>query len=50
MDELLESTGIEPMGPLTEQQRAERQKIYKQHELESDDMEDSEHDAQEALV
>ena len=50
MDELLESTGIDPMGPLTEQQRAERQEIYKQHELESDDMVDSEHDAQEALV
>ena len=50
MDELLERTGIDPMGPLTEQQRAERQEVYKQHELESDDMVDSEHDAQEALV
>ena len=50
MDDLIESTGFDPMEPLAEQQRAERQEIYKQHELESGDMEDSEHDAQEALV
>lgn len=50
MDELIESTSIDPMGPLTDQQRAEREEIYKQHALESDDTEDSEHDAQEARV
>ena len=50
MEELLESSGTDPMGPLNEKQRAERQEIYKQHELESDDMEDSEHDAEEAQV
>ena len=50
MEELLESSGTDPMGPLNEKQRAERQEIYKQHELESDDMEDSEHDAEEARV
>mgnify|MGYP000019774038 CR=1 FL=1 len=50
MDELIESTSIDPMGPLTDQQRAEREEIYKQHALESDDTEDSEQDAQEARV
>jgi|TARA_B100001758_G_scaffold202414_1_gene181732 hypothetical protein len=50
MDELIESTSIDPMGPLTDQQRAEREEIYKQHALESDDTEDSEQDAEEALV
>ena len=48
--ELIESTSIDPMGPLTDQQRAEREEIYKQHVLESDDTEDSEQDAEEALV
>ena len=50
MDELIESTSIDPMGPLTDQQRAEREEIYKQHVLESDDTGDSEQDAEEALV
>ncbi|MGB1607216.1 MAG: hypothetical protein ACPIOQ_81575 [Promethearchaeia archaeon] len=35
MDELIESTSIDPMEPLTDQQRAEREEIYKQHALES---------------
>ena len=50
MDELIESTSLDPMGPLTAQQRAERKEIYKHHVLESDDTEDSEQDAEEALV
>ena len=40
MDDLIESTGFDPMEPLAEQQRAERQEIYKQHAFESVDMED----------
>ena len=31
MEELIESSGIDPMGALTNQQRAERQAIYEQH-------------------
>ena len=31
MEELIESSGIDPMGALTDQQRAERQAIYEQH-------------------
>ena len=50
MDDLIESASIDPMGPLTKQQRAEWEEIYKQHALESDDTEDSEQDAQEARV
>ena len=50
MHELIESTGIDPMGPLTEKQRAERQEIYKQHAFESDDMEDSEADVGPAVA
>ena len=38
--EMIESGGIDPMGPLTEKHRAERQEIYKQHAFESVDMED----------
>ena len=31
MEALIESSGIDPMGALTNQQRAERQAIYEQH-------------------
>ena len=50
MHELIESTGIDPMGPLTEKQHAERQDIYRQHAFESDDMEDSEADVGPAVA
>ena len=50
MDEHIESTRIDPMGPLTDQQRAEREEIHRPHVLESDDTEGSEQDAEEAMV